>query len=252
MSNKKVEKILVERVVKAIEEGKTLPWLKPWRDVEFVNPKTGRKFPTVFNRISGRGYGGYNRWILCHEGEYGTYKDWKKVNPDAKPLKGKSEMVFGWFRKNYSITEKDADTGEEVTEEKQHWYMKYWRVWHVSNVEGVEPMTLNRVKGEELTDDKISTIEDTLNAYYGREGISYVEDGESSAYYAPMLDRVHLPEKRQFKGIGFYYGTKFHETVHSTGHEKRLTAGIKRNPRNSVGVSIARKSLLRKWDRRCC
>ena len=39
---------------------------------------------------------------------------------------------------------------------------------------------------------------------------------------ASSQDEIHLPLREQFTRIAEYYSTAFHESVHSTGHEKRL------------------------------
>mgnify|MGYP006969368726 FL=1 len=46
---------------------------------------------------------------------------------------------------------------------------------------------------------------------------------QSRAYYAPMSDLVSMPTLAQFNTPEAYYQTLFHELVHSTGHESRLS-----------------------------
>lgn len=40
--------------------------------------------------------------------------------------------------------------------------------------------------------------------------------------YNPRLDRITLPHLSQFENADEYYGTLFHELIHSSGHPKRL------------------------------
>lgn len=42
------------------------------------------------------------------------------------------------------------------------------------------------------------------------------------AFYRPATDEINLPLMEQFDTINGYYDTAFHESVHSTGHPKRL------------------------------
>ena len=42
------------------------------------------------------------------------------------------------------------------------------------------------------------------------------------AFYRPSTDSITLPLLAQFAETAEYYGTAFHEMVHSTGHMKRL------------------------------
>jgi antirestriction protein ArdC len=45
---------------------------------------------------------------------------------------------------------------------------------------------------------------------------------ENKAYYNPILDLVNMPPKKNFESDESYYGTLFHELIHSTGHTSRL------------------------------
>ena len=45
-------------------------------------------------------------------------------------------------------------------------------------------------------------------------------DGRNA--YSPFLDYIKLRDMRDFETSGDYYQTRFHETVHWTGNEKRL------------------------------
>lgn len=45
---------------------------------------------------------------------------------------------------------------------------------------------------------------------------------QNRAYYSPSSDSIVLPEKRQFSTGEAFYGTAFHEMVHSTGASSRL------------------------------
>ena len=44
----------------------------------------------------------------------------------------------------------------------------------------------------------------------------------SKAFYSPITDRITLPPRELFASVEEYYATAFHETIHSTGSEKRL------------------------------
>ena len=82
------------------------------------------------------------------------------------------------------LEKKDEET-EEVTQVP---YLRYYNVFHIDQCEGV--------------------------AIEHRAG--------DSAFYQPATDRIVLPLLAQFAETAEYYGTAFHEMVHSTGHAKRL------------------------------
>ena len=46
-----------------------------------------------------------------------------------------------------------------------------------------------------------------------------VQHKEAKAYYDIPLDFINMPKKKSFKSIESYYGTVYHELVHSTGSD---------------------------------
>jgi len=44
----------------------------------------------------------------------------------------------------------------------------------------------------------------------------------NQAYYQKRDDYINMPKKEMFKSSEGYYGTLFHELIHSTGHKDRL------------------------------
>ena len=49
-----------------------------------------------------------------------------------------------------------------------------------------------------------------------------IRDKENQAYYVPALDYISMPHLSSFDSSPDYYGTLFHELIHSTGHKKRI------------------------------
>jgi antirestriction protein ArdC len=49
-----------------------------------------------------------------------------------------------------------------------------------------------------------------------------IEHAGSKAFYSPITDRITLPPRQLFTSAEEYYATALHETVHSTGSQKRL------------------------------
>ena len=49
-----------------------------------------------------------------------------------------------------------------------------------------------------------------------------IQHAGSKAFYSPITDRIILPPRELFASGEEYYATALHETVHSTGHQKRL------------------------------
>lgn len=115
---------------------------------------------------------------------------------------------------------KDEDDNE-VKKIKRTPCLRYYQVFHISDVDGVQPLQLS----EENTESKFNVIaeaEQLLNTYTEREHIQIAYYG-NEAFYSPTYDSITLPERYKFAGQSAeFYSTAFHEVAHSTGHETRL------------------------------
>ena len=201
MAKVNVYEMVTERFIEELEKG-NIPWQKPWSGV-----RTG-----AFNRVSKKAYSILNQMMLKHTGEYATFKQWSELGGKVK--KGeKSEIVVFW--KIMQKTETNSD-GEQIT--KAIPLLRYYNVFHISQVEGVEPLKESEIKEVE----PIEEADNLIKAYVTREGLTFEETESDEAYYSPRHDTVVVPLKEQFKEISEYYSTAFHELTHSTGHKNRL------------------------------
>lgn len=196
-----VYEIITQRILDKMEEGH-IPWKKPWIG------SAGS-----YNIVSKKPYSLTNQILLDHRGAYATFKQWQnlggKIKKDAK-----SEIVIFW--KMQQIEEKSEETGEII--KKQIPLLRYYRVFHISDVEGVEQPE----KEEKFDTEPIQAAEDLLDSYIRREKITLniLKDG-SNAFYRPSDDSITLPEIQQFKIAEEYYSTAFHECSHSTMKKNR-------------------------------
>ena len=204
----KVYEIVTDRIIEELEKG-VIPWRKPW---------TGGR-GGAYNRISRKPYSLINQMLLQHSGEYATFKQWQALG--GKVRKGeKSEIVVFW-----KMIETETVKADGTTEKKTVPMLRYYSVFHVSQIEGVEPL-------EKPFEDvePIEAADKIIVDYVSREGLTFVETVTDEAYYSPSRDMVQVPAKEQYGAIAEYYSTTFHELTHSTGHAKRLnrlTTGIK-------------------------
>lgn len=198
---KSVYEMVTDRIIEQLENN-IIPWEKPWTGI-----RSG-----AFNRISKKPYSLLNQMLLQHECEYATFAQWKNLGGHVR--KGeKSEIVVFW--KIQPIEEEQKD-GTKVV--KQIPLLRYYNVFHISQVEGVEPLP------KEVIDNDIEPIEkaeNVLHNYWTSENIKVEHKVGDRAYYSPTLDLIHLPLFEQFKDANEYYSTAFHESVHSTMKESR-------------------------------
>ena len=206
MASLNVYEMVTERIIKQLEQG-TIPWQKPWTGV-----RSG-----AFNRVSKKPYSLINQAILEKPGEYASFKQWKDLGGHIK--KGaKAEMVVFW--KIIDVEEKN-DKGE--IEKKKLPLLRYYNVFHISQVDGVEPL-------KEKLNTEIEPIEEAdriIKEYVDREHITFKECISDKAFYRPMTDTVVVPLKEQYKNINSFYQVAFHEITHSTGAQNRLDRDIK-------------------------
>ena len=119
---KSVYEIITERIIEQLENG-VIPWQKPWSGTH----------SGAYNRISNKPYSLLNQMILKHGGEYATFKQWSDLG--GKIRKGeKSEVVTFWKIQPF---EEENENGEKVI--KQIPLLRYYNVFHISQVDGVEP-----------------------------------------------------------------------------------------------------------------
>ena len=198
---KSVYEIITERIIEQLENG-VIPWQKPW-----TGTHSG-----AYNRISNKPYSLLNQMILKHGGEYATFKQWSDLG--GKIRKGeKSEVVTFWKIQPY---EEENENGEKVI--KQIPLLRYYNVFHNSQVDGVEPK--EQLKISEL--EPIEEAEKIKTEYINRERLKIFEKATNTAFYTPTFDYIEVPCKEQYQNIEEFYSTLFHEMIHSTGHKNRL------------------------------
>lgn len=198
--SKTVYEMVTERIIEELEKG-SIPWEKPW---------SGRR-SGAYNFVTKRSYSLMNQMMLKHRGAYGTFKQWTEKG--GKIRKGeKSEIVVFW--KFQIVEEENEKTGEK--EEKKIPMLRYYNVFHISQVDGVE------LKEELPEVEPIESAEKIKRDYVEREHIKILEYATNEAFYSPSGDFIQVPERGQYKDVNGFYATLYHEMIHSTGHKSRL------------------------------
>lgn len=187
--------MVTERIINQLEKGE-IPWKKPW----------AKCLDGTFNRVTRRPYSLLNKLLLLHGGEYATFKQWEQVGGRVK--KGeKSEIVVFW--KMQDLAEKN-EIGE--IEIKKIPLLRYYNVFHISQVENVLPL----IKTENFGTESIEKAEKILYNYIEREHIALSVRESDRAFYSSLTDSITLPKITQFKHAEEFYSTAFHECGHST------------------------------------
>ena len=213
-----VYQIVTDRIIEELKKG-YIPWQKPWMSMRLQSG--------AYNRITKRPYSILNQLLLQHEGEYATIRQWNQLGGKIK--KGsKAEIVVFWKLQEF---QEEKENGE--VEEKKVPLLRYYRVFHISAVDGVTP--LSRPEPEEVLG--IEAGDKVIREYVDREHVLIREEYTDEAYYSPSRDQIVIPGKQQYKDIHEFYSTAFHEMVHSTGHKTRLDRDMSQNIFGSEGYS---------------
>lgn len=196
---KDVYEMVTDRIIEQLEQG-VISWEKPW----------GGVIDGAYNRISKKPYSLLNQMLLQHSGEYATFKQWSELGGHIR--KGeKAEIVVFWKLQPYE--EENAD-GEKII--KQIPLLRYYNVFHISQVDGVEPKEIDLNEFEPIEEaEKIKT------EYMTRENLKILEKLTDDAFYSPAFDYIQVPCKEQYQNVEEFYSTLFHEMVHSTRHKPR-------------------------------
>lgn len=190
---------ITNRIIEELEKGQ-IPWQKPWVSAgSCVSYATGKPY-SLLNQI-----------LLGRAGEYATFQQIQKAG--GRVRKGeKSRMVVFWKW----IEQKDEET-EEV---KKIPFLKYFNVFHIDQCDGLEPKWQAKPLEEYASADEAADA--IIADYLSRSGVKLTNEAGDRAYYQPSTDSITLPKREQFAQTAEYYGTAFHELVHSTGHSTRL------------------------------
>ncbi len=98
--------------------------------------------------------------------------------------------------------------------------------------------------------DPIAEAGAVLADYSARAHVPIIHEKGDRAYYSPARDEVHLPLRDQFIHAAEYYSTAFHESVHSTGHEKRLNRLSNRKKKLMTVTMTTAWAFLVEWHKR--
>ncbi|WP_162055802.1 ArdC family protein [Pontibacter pamirensis] len=204
---------VTNEVIAQLEQGK-VPWQKPW--TSYGLPK---------NYLSGRHYEGFNAFYLHYITEerhfttpyFLTFKQAKELGGHVKKGEKGTPIIY-WKIKEEKESENANEQAEEEKEHGRKFVPFLWTVFNIDQIEGVDFALPEAVERTEL--QVIETCQRVVENYpLPRPHIGH---GGAQAYYAPVSDRVQLPELKYFVSPHAYHATLFHELIHSVGHPTRL------------------------------
>lgn len=207
---------VTDKLIAAIEAG-TAPWQRPWQQVASSG--------LPMNGATSREYNGVNALLLMMLAQAEGYSDnrWytfkQASDMGAKVKKGsKSTPVYFFKMLNARGAEADGEPagGAEPggKERRQIPFLTEYRVFHATQIEGIEPFVQPERKWTSL-----QAVQEMVERL--KPDIRY---GGDRAFYAlgESRDFIQMPPEGAFPSAEAFAGTLAHELGHWTGAEHRL------------------------------
>jgi antirestriction protein ArdC len=201
--------IVTERIINLLESG-VVPWRRPW---------TSTGLPR--NLVSKKPYRGVNFFLLSASKYVSPY--WLTMR-QANELGGhvrkgeESTAVVFWKIDDVKQSTEGLDN-EETGNTRRRFLLRYYRVFNLEQCELPQVVLDKLPKIETHEHDPIEAAERIIADMPNRPEIQYTG---SKAFYSSITDRITLPPRDLFTSAEEFYATALHETVHSSGSEKRL------------------------------
>ena len=214
----KVFKYVTDRFINLLNE-EIIPWEQPWFKLH------GDDRTHAWSHSTGKPYTLINQILLDKPGEYIT---WNQIQAEGGRVKEDRKKnyypIYGYFKRSVDPEPADGDEPDDTPKPDgyERWAYRYYNVYHMDDVEGIEPRFTQQLPEPKPLEERIAAAESVLWDYLVASGvgIDFVEDAQP--VYDPERDMVVLPLEEQFKSREYMYATAFHELTHSTGHPDRL------------------------------
>lgn len=234
---KDVYTVVTNRIVDLLSRG-----IVPWKP---CTAKMNGSVQLPVNGYTGHRYQGVNVLVLLGETldkGYSTNR-WftmRQINTlGARVQKGQkgTPIIFARFieRKENGEVVLDKDGNPE-----QRYFLTYTHGWNGDQttlaIDDREVDGLDRALRQ-------SQANDLLMGYLAREGIELTHVG-NRAYYQPGIDLINLPDFSRALSPARWFESAFHESIHSTGHPKRLGRFDPAKPNPKFGPEYAKEELV--------
>jgi len=202
--------IVTDKIINLLECG-VVPWRRPW---------TSAGLPR--NLVSKKPYRGINHFLLSASKYVSPF--WLTMR-QANELGGhirkgeESTVVVFWKVEDARQSTENLDNKETDGKTRRRFLLRYYRVFNLEQCELPQAVLDKLPKVETQEHDPIEAAERIIAGMPNPPEIQYAG---SKAFYSPIADRITLPPRELFTSAEEFYATALHETVHSSGSQKRL------------------------------
>ncbi|MEN0053578.1 MAG: zincin-like metallopeptidase domain-containing protein [Mucilaginibacter sp.] len=218
---KKMYELVAEKIIEQLKKG-TAPWQKPWNSA-------GTDYSMPYNAVTGNPYKGLNALYLhlfspYQDPRWATFKQAESEGWQVQ--KGAKGFMINFVKTHDLRTKLDEHKRPVVDGEGKPIKIKVelanpivtkaW-VFNAEQIKGIPPLPVREVADIELW-EKVARAEAIIKA----SGAKIDHVAGDRAFYAPLFDKINMPERPQFETADRYYSTLLHELGHWTGHHSRL------------------------------
>jgi antirestriction protein ArdC len=192
-------------------ENGIVPWRRPW---------TSTGLPR--NLVSKKPYRGVNVFLLSASKYVSpfwlTYRQANELGGHVRKNE-ESTLIVYWKVDDAKQRTEDLAAEEPEGKTRRRFLLRYYRVFNVEQSELPQAVIDKLPKIETYQHDPIEAAEKIIAGMPNPPEIQYAG---SKAFYSSITDRITLPPRELFVSAEEFYATALHETVHSTGSQKRL------------------------------
>jgi len=208
--------IIVEEILKQLNEGIS-PWHKNWKECGYPR-----------NYVSGTVYKGLNLLTLSMNecNEYITYNQAVKLKGDVQGAR--SYKIVFWRPYIKEITDKDG-----TVKKKTRFVLKYFIVFNVKDVKGIEPHDKFTVGELEFPGYP------AIQSYLDNEKIRITSKAVNMPFYEVTRDEITINPIETYECEEEWYMSVLHEIVHSTKTFARCNRNTTREAEEAVAEIAA-------------
>jgi antirestriction protein ArdC len=205
MNNTQIYAAITEKIIANLETAGS--WKKLWQIPSPVS-------------LNGHYYRGINRLILSSDPfksrVYGTFQQIRANG--GKVRKGEKATVVVFWKSS-------IHTDEVTKEQKRMFLLRYFHIFNTEQADfdqqGLDKIAQLQNFVEERHTESHVDAEQIITCYRNKPEIIF-SDKDDRAYYSPIADMISIPKMKYFANPSDFFGTLYHECIHSVGHPKRL------------------------------
>lgn len=205
-ASKELREKIVDELVKSMEEDGP-EWVKEW-SVGYGSPR---------NPFTGTVYRGANVWALLAQMKQRGFKDARFCTfNNAKEMgwhvrRGEHGCAVEYWKPVSFDDNKDPENPDRTDHIHSRWNLvSVSKVFNFEQIEGAPALE----PAEPLPDHELYQVADMLKE---SSRCSIFEEPSDNAFFAPLKDEIHVPERAQFSRPEAFVSTLLHEMAHSTG-----------------------------------